>query len=66
VVYSFAAGKAALAQGKSIQYIGAGGAIVFNKWHNNSQPFSAVGFTLSGGARTAGIVSAKEVAQLAL
>jgi ABC-type branched-subunit amino acid transport system substrate-binding protein len=66
VVYSFAAGKAALAQGKSIQYIGAGGTIVFNKWHNNSQPFSAVGFTLSGGARTAGIVSAKEVAQLAL
>ncbi len=66
VVYSFSAGKAALAQGKSIQYIGAGGAIVFNKWHNNSQPFSAVGFTLSGGARTAGIVSAKEVAQLAL
>jgi ABC-type branched-subunit amino acid transport system substrate-binding protein len=66
VVYSFAAGKAALAKGKSIQYIGAGGAIVFNQWHNNSQPFSAVGFTAAGGARTAGIVSAKEVAQLAL
>jgi ABC-type branched-subunit amino acid transport system substrate-binding protein len=65
VVYSFAEGKAALAKGQSIQYIGAGGVIGFNQWHNNSQPFSAVGYTAAGGSRTAGIVSASQVAQLA-
>jgi branched-chain amino acid transport system substrate-binding protein len=65
LVYSFAEGKAALAKGQSIQYIGAGGVIGFNQWHNNSQPFSAVGYTAAGGSRTAGIVSASQVAQLA-
>jgi ABC-type branched-subunit amino acid transport system substrate-binding protein len=65
LVYSFAEGKAALAKGKSIQYIGAGGIIDFNQWHNNSQPFSAVGYTASGASRIAGIVSAPQVAQLA-
>jgi branched-chain amino acid transport system substrate-binding protein len=64
-VYSFAEGKAALAKGKSIQYIGAGGIIDFNQWHNNSQPFSAVGYTTSSASRVAGIVSAPQVAQLA-
>jgi ABC-type branched-subunit amino acid transport system substrate-binding protein len=65
LVYSFAQGKAALAKGLSIRYIGAGGAIVFNQWHNNSQPFSAVGYTSSGGSRTAGIVNAGDLARLA-
>jgi len=65
LVYSFAEGKAALAKGQSIRYIGAGGMIDFNQWHNNSQPFSAVGYTASGSSRIAGIVSASQVAQLA-
>lgn len=65
LVYSFAQGKAALAKGKSIRYIGAGGTIDFNQWHNNTLPFSAVGYTASGGSRLAGIVSAAQVAQLA-
>jgi ABC-type branched-subunit amino acid transport system substrate-binding protein len=65
LVYSFAEGKAALAKGKSIQYVGAGGIIDFNQWHNNSQPFSAVGYTTSSASRIAGIVSAPQVAQLA-
>lgn len=64
LVYSFAEGKAALAKGQSIRYIGAGGAVAFNQWHNNSQPFSAVGYTTSGGARTAGIVGGSELARL--
>jgi hypothetical protein len=65
VVYSFAQGKAALAKGKSITYVGAGGKINFNQWHNNSQPFSAVGYSTSGSSRLAGIVSASQVAQIA-
>jgi ABC-type branched-subunit amino acid transport system substrate-binding protein len=64
-VYSFAQGKALLSKGKSIRYIGAGGMIDFNQWHNNSQPFSAVGYTTSGSSRIAGIVRASQVAQLA-
>jgi branched-chain amino acid transport system substrate-binding protein len=65
LVYSFAQGKAALAKGKSIRYMGAGGTIDFNQWHNNTLPFSAVGYTASGGSRLAGVVSAAQVAQLA-
>jgi branched-chain amino acid transport system substrate-binding protein len=65
VVYSFAQGKQALAKGQSIQYVGAGGAVVFNQWHNNSEPFSAVGYTGSGGSRVAGVVKASDVAKLA-
>lgn len=33
-VYNFASGAKALMSGKQIQYIGASGPIVFNKWHN--------------------------------
>ena len=64
VVYSFAQGKAALAKGQSIRYVGAGGAVDFNQWHNNNQPFSAVGYTNSGASRTAGIVTGSELARL--
>ncbi len=64
LVYSFAQGKADLAKGMSIRYIGAGGAIVFNQWHNNNQPFSAVGYSSSGGSRTAGIVKSSDLARL--
>src|SRR5437660_67242 len=42
VVYSFAQGKQALAAGKQIQYVGAGGPIVFDKWHNSSGAYEAV------------------------
>ena len=41
VVTSFAAGKAALAAGKQIQYVGAGGPIVFDQWHNSTGAFEA-------------------------
>jgi branched-chain amino acid transport system substrate-binding protein len=35
VVYTYAAGKAALAAGKQIQYIGASGPLLFNRYHNS-------------------------------
>src|SRR5258708_2071229 len=65
LVYSFAEGKAALAKGQSIRYIGAGGAVAFNQWHNNSQPFTALGCTTSGGARTPAVAGRRELAPLA-
>ncbi len=39
VVHTFAAGKAALDQGKAIQYVGAVGPTVFNQYHNSGQSF---------------------------
>jgi hypothetical protein len=63
-VHSFAEGKAALAAGKAIHYVGAGGAVNFNQWHNNNTPFGAAGYTASGGPRTVGIVSSSALAKL--
>jgi branched-chain amino acid transport system substrate-binding protein len=64
VVHSFADGAAALAHGKAIHYVGAGGAVTFNQWHNNSTPFAAVGYDAKGGPRTAGVVSSQALASL--
>lgn len=64
VVHTFAAGKAALAAGKSIQYIGASGPAVFNKWHNSTGAFEVAGYLAPGKIRLAGTVSAAEIAAL--
>jgi ABC-type branched-subunit amino acid transport system substrate-binding protein len=42
VVHDFAQGKAALAQGKTIQYVGATGQISFDQWQNSPGAFSFV------------------------
>ncbi len=63
VVYSFAAGKAALAAGKKIQYIGAGGPIVFNRWHNSTGAFEAAKY-VHHRLVLVGSVSAQQIAKL--
>ena len=63
VVTSFAAGKAALAAGKQIQYVGAGGPIVFNQWHNSTGAFEAAKYT-SGNLVLVGSVSAAQIAAI--
>jgi ABC-type branched-subunit amino acid transport system substrate-binding protein len=63
VVATFAAGKAALAAGKKIQYVGAGGPIVFNNWHNSTGAFEAARY-LKGNVALAGSVSAAQIAAL--
>ncbi len=40
VVHTYAQGKAALAKGKVIQYVGAVGPTVFDQWHNSGQGFA--------------------------
>lgn len=40
VVGTYAAGKAALAKGKRIQYVGAVGPILFDRWHNAGNQFA--------------------------
>jgi branched-chain amino acid transport system substrate-binding protein len=63
VVTSFAAGKAALAAGKQIQYVGAGGPIVFNQWHNSTGAFEAAQY-VSGNVNLVGSVTAAQIAAI--
>ncbi|MDE3130322.1 MAG: ABC transporter substrate-binding protein [Acidobacteriota bacterium] len=60
VVHSYAAGKAALARGKRIQYVGATGPVVFNKWHNAGNQFAIERY--AGGAwKVSSVLSAAEI-----
>jgi len=63
VVHSFDEGKTALAAGKQIQYVGAGGPIAFNQWHNSTGAFEAAGY-VSGKVKLLGSVSAADIAAL--
>jgi branched-chain amino acid transport system substrate-binding protein len=62
VVYTYADGVRALKQGKRIQFIGAGGPIQFDQWHNSAGAFEAVHYN----GRTnivAGKISSQEISQ---
>ena len=63
VVSTFAAGKAALKAGHQIQYVGAGGPIVFNHWHNSTGAFEAAKYT-NGKLTLVGSVSAAQIAAI--
>jgi branched-chain amino acid transport system substrate-binding protein len=63
VVGTFAAGKAALQAGKQIQYVGAGGPIVFNRWHNSTGAFEAAKY-VKGNPVLVGSVSAAQIAAI--
>lgn len=64
VVHTFAAGKAALEAGKKIQYVGASGPAVFNKYHNSTGAFEVAGYLGPGKIKLAGVVSAAQIAAL--
>jgi branched-chain amino acid transport system substrate-binding protein len=63
VVTTFAAGKTALDAGKQIQYVGAGGPIVFNHWHNSTFAFEVAKY-LNGKTVLVGSVSAAQIAAI--
>lgn len=63
VVHTFAAGKAALQAGKQIQYIGASGPSVFNRYHNSGGGFEMIRLTPSGKTVLVGPITAAEVQQ---
>jgi branched-chain amino acid transport system substrate-binding protein len=44
VVHTYAQGLRALKQGKTIRYIGASGAVTFDRYHNSSGVFAAFGY----------------------
>jgi branched-chain amino acid transport system substrate-binding protein len=63
-VDSYAAGRAALKAGKQIHYVGVGGPIHFNAFHNSPGNFSASGFTASGNPALLGVIPGTQVQQL--
>jgi len=67
VVNTFAQGKAALATGKSIRYVGATGSVVFNKYHNSPGEFALVKYTTkgaSGAVQVVKLISTAEISKL--
>jgi ABC-type branched-subunit amino acid transport system substrate-binding protein len=62
-VYTFAEGRAALRAGKQIQYVGAGGEIAFNFWHNSTGAFEAAQYK-NGQLKIVGTVTAGQIKQL--
>ncbi|HVA22742.1 MAG TPA: ABC transporter substrate-binding protein [Candidatus Micrarchaeia archaeon] len=64
VVHTFAAGKAALAAGRKIQFQGVVGPVSFNKYHNFAGEFAATVFRPNKSAVRVAIISGGEVSQL--
>jgi branched-chain amino acid transport system substrate-binding protein len=64
VVYTYAAGKAALAAGHQIQYIGASGPILFNAFHNSFGSQAVEEFPANAPAVVVGTISQAAVQAL--
>ncbi len=64
VVTNFAAGKAALAAGKQIQYVGAAGIIAFNQWHNSGGSFQIDAYQPNGDLNLVSPITAAQLAPL--
>ena len=65
MVFSFGEGKEAIANGDEIQYIGAGGAITFDQWHNSSGGYEARAFVSPTESEQVVTFTADEIAALA-
>jgi ABC-type branched-subunit amino acid transport system substrate-binding protein len=64
VVSTYPQGVAALKAGKRIQFIGAGGSIAFDQWHNSSGDYEAVKYTGTTN-QIIGTISSREIARYA-
>jgi ABC-type branched-subunit amino acid transport system substrate-binding protein len=64
VVYTYAAGERALAAGKQIQYIGASGPLLFNRYHNSFGSQAVEEFPANGAAVVVGTISQAAVQAL--
>ena len=60
VVHSYSAGKAALAKGKHIQYVGAVGPLRFNRWHNAGNAFAIERYA-NGNWSVSSVITAAEI-----
>lgn len=63
-VHSYQEGKDALAAGKKIHYVGAGGAVVLDKWHNSNGAFEIVGYSAADASNPElSVISAADIAK---
>lgn len=62
VVYTYQAAVNALKQGKKIQYVGASGPQIFNKWHNAFGEYGVYKY-VNGNLKLAGIITAAQLAK---
>lgn len=62
-VHSYKEGKDALAAGKKIYYVGAGGPVAFDRYHNSSGAFQLVGYSVDGTNPQLDIVSVADIAK---
>ncbi len=62
-VHSYKEGMDALASGKTIHYVGAGGPISMDQYHNSNGAFELVGYTASGDYPHLDVVSAADIAK---
>jgi hypothetical protein len=62
-VASYAQGAQALKQGESVRYVGAQGAVNFDRYHNSSGVFAAFGYNPAQQqpVRLLGVISAGEI-----
>jgi branched-chain amino acid transport system substrate-binding protein len=65
VVHGFGEGKEAIARGEEIQYVGAGGAITFDQWHNSAGGYEARAFESPGSSTQVVTFTADQIAALA-
>jgi hypothetical protein len=63
-VHSYKEGMDAIAAGKKINYVGAGGPIAFDQYHNSTGAFELVGYASNGSNPQLDIVSAADIAKL--
>jgi branched-chain amino acid transport system substrate-binding protein len=64
VVHSYAEGLAALSAGQKISYLGAGGVVDFNQWHNSTGGFEIAAYNADGTLKLLGSVTADQIAPL--
>ncbi|MEX1277691.1 MAG: hypothetical protein WEI16_01400, partial [Chloroflexota bacterium] len=65
LVYTFGEGKEALVRGEEIQFIGSGGAITFDQWHNSSGGYEARSVQSSSETTQVVAFTADQIAALA-
>jgi ABC-type branched-subunit amino acid transport system substrate-binding protein len=64
IVHTYADGLAALNAGKKISYLGAGGVVAFDQWHNSTGGFEIASYNADGTLKLVGSVTADQIAPL--
>jgi ABC-type branched-subunit amino acid transport system substrate-binding protein len=63
-VHSYKEGMDAIAAGKKINYVGAGGPIAFDQYQNSTGAFELIGYATNGDNPQLAVVSAEDIAKL--